>query len=301
MKSALTIKRINFEGLDAIELRTPALRLVAITGRGPRLAFWGRPNGANLLYWAPGKHRRGNWDMLGGHRLWTTRPGADEAEETYAVDNLPCEVETHARSFTLTGGIDPVLRIQRGFKVTLLESDCIAIDHFVRNESDMLWSGGLWAITCTAPAQDARYLVPLGDGSSWDTATIVAFRTWGGGHGGVGFDDPQFQFTKDSFVLHPSGRENKRMLRADAGIIALHDPTQRLVFAKQAEYQPAGNYPLGTNLAVYVGPGNFMVEMESMGPTVTLKPGQVLAHRETWVLSTAKAAPTTDALRNLFA
>jgi len=301
MKSALTIKRINFEGLDAIELRTPALRLIAITGRGPRLAFWGRPNGDNLLYWAPGKHRRGNWDLLGGHRLWATRPGADEAEETYAADNLPCDVETHARSFTLTGGIDPVHRIQRGFKVTLLEADCIAIDHFVRNESDMLWSGGLWALTCTMPAKDARYLVPLGDGSSWDSATIVAFRTWGGGHGGVGFEDPQFQFTKDAFVLHPSGRENKRMLRTDAGIIALHDPAQKLVFAKQAEYQPAGNYPLGTNLAVYVGPDNFMVEMESMGPTVTLKPGQVLAHRETWVLSTAKAAPTAEALRNLFA
>lgn len=39
MKSGLTIKRINFEGLEAIELRTTALRLVAITARGPRVAF----------------------------------------------------------------------------------------------------------------------------------------------------------------------------------------------------------------------------------------------------------------------
>lgn len=301
MKSGLTIKRITFEGLDAIELRTSALRLVAITARGPRLAFWSRPDGDNLLYWAPGKHRRGKWDMMGGHRLWATRPGADEAEETYATDNQPCEVETHARSFTLTGALDPVQRISRGFKVTLLESDCIAIDHFVRNESDMLWSGGLWALTCTVPAKEARYLVPLGDGSSWDSATVVSFRTWGGGHGGAGFEDPQFQFTQDAFVVHPSGRENKRMLRADAGIVALHAPAQQLVFAKQADYQPAGNYPLGTNVALYVGPDNFMVEMETMGPVVTLKPGQVLAHRETWVLATAKTAPTSKDLRGLFA
>ncbi len=300
MKSGLTIKRINFEGLEAIELRTTALRLVAITARGPRVAFFGRPDGDNLLYWAPGKHRRGKWDLLGGHRLWATRPGADEAEETYAADNQPCEVETHARSITLTGAVDPVQRIQRGFKITLLESDCIAIDHFVRNESEMLWSGGLWALTCTVPTKETRYLVPLGDGSSWDSATMVGFRTWGGGHGGVGFDDPQFQFTQDAFVLHPAGRENKRMIRADAGIIALHDPAQRLVFAKQVDYQAAGNYPMGTNIALYVGPDNFMVEMETMGPVVTLKPGQVLAHRETWVLTTAKAAPTSEKLRGLF-
>ncbi len=40
--------------LDAIELRTPALRVVALTAKGPRLAFWGRPGGDNLLLWKPG-------------------------------------------------------------------------------------------------------------------------------------------------------------------------------------------------------------------------------------------------------
>ena len=67
-----------------------------------------------------------------------------------------------------------------------------------------------------------------------------------------------------------------------------------------ATAQAAGNYPMGTNIALYVGPDNFMVEMETMGPVVTVKPGQVLAHRETWVLTTAKAAPTSEKLRGLF-
>ncbi len=300
MKAKPAISRIKFEGLDAIELRTPLLRVVAITAKGPRIAFWGRPDGENLLLWAPGKFRRGRWDLMGGHRLWAARPGADEAEETYATDNQPCKVTVHADGFTLTGALDSVQKIRRGFTVTAAVDGRITLDHFLRNESDMLWSGGLWALTCTVPAKKAAYTVPLGDGSSWDYATIVAFRTSGGGHGGVGFEDPQFNFTADAMVLHPSGRENKRMVKADAGLIAWHDPVQKLLFAKHAAYVPEGNYPLGTNLALYVGPENFMVEMETMGPAATLKPGQTLKHRETWLLATAKSAPSARALRELF-
>ncbi|MDB6113308.1 MAG: hypothetical protein JWQ83_2197 [Lacunisphaera sp.] len=300
MKSKPVLKRIIFDGLDAIELRTASVRLVAITVKGPRIAFWGRPGGRNLLLWAPGKYRRGAWDMMGGHRLWAARPGADEAEETYAADNGPCTVKISARGFTVIGAPDPALNIRRGFTVTMLADGRIALDHFLRNDSDMLWSGGLWAITCTVPSARSTYLLPLGDGSAWDYATIVAFHTWGGGHGGKGFDDPQFKFTREALVLRPSGRENKRMLKADAGIMALHDPAQKLLFAKHSAYDPAGNYPLGTNLALYIGPKNFMVEMETMGPAVTLKPGQTLKHRETWLLAAAKSAPTAKELRQLF-
>ena len=300
MKFKLSLKRVKFGGLAAIELRTARLRLVALTAKGPRLAFWGRPAGDNLLMWAPGKYGRGQWDLMGGHRLWVARPGADEAEETYSPDNRPCEVEVLANGFKVTAPVDPVLLTQRGIIVTALAADRISVEHFVINHSSMLWSGGLWALTCTVPGAGARYWIPLGDGSSWDYATMVTFRTWGGGHGGAGFGDEQFQLTDDALVLTPAGRENKRMLKADPGIIALHDPAQGLVFAKHTPYQPDGHYPLATNLAFYVGPKNFMVEMESMGPYVTLKPQQVLRHTETWVLQAAKSAPTAKSLGGMF-
>lgn len=300
MKSKPVVQRVTFEGLDAVELRTSKLRVVALTAKGPRIAFWGRPKGDNLLLWAPGKYRRGRWDLMGGHRLWAARPGADEAEETYATDNEPCAVRIGANGFTVTGALDPVQKIRRGFTVTEIGDGRIVVDHFLRNESDMLWSGGLWALTCTVPPKKSTYTLPLGDGSSWDYATIVSFRTWGGGHGGVGFDDPQFGFTDDAMVLKPSGRENKRMIKADAGIIAWHNPAQKLLFAKHATFVPEGNYPLGTNLALYVGPQNFMVEMETMGTFATLKPGATIDHRETWLLADAKSAPAAKALREMF-
>lgn len=296
------IRRIAFLGDKAVELRTRSLRLVAVASRGPRLAFFGRPQGDNLLYWAPRKHRRGDWDLMGGHRLWTARPGADECEETYRPDNAPCQIDIGGRTFTLTSPIDPETRLQRSIRVRLLASDRIEVAHTVHNASDMLWSGAIWALTCSRPSPDTTYHIPLGDESSWDYATIVAFRTWGGGHGGAGYEDPQFALTPDQFVLRPAGRENKRMIKADAGIIAMHDATRNVLFAKHAAYCPQAHYPLGTNLAVYVGPDNFMVEMESMSSFRTLKPGESLHHAETWILrpSSGGRPPTSAALRRLF-
>jgi hypothetical protein len=300
MKFKPTLKRIKFGGLAAIELRTAKLRMVALTAKGPRIAFWGRPGGDNLLLWAPGKYGRGTWDLMGGHRLWVSRPGADEAQETYAADNRPCTVEVSANGFTVTAPVDPVLLTQRGFTVTALSADRVTIDHFVTNHSAMLWSGGLWAITSTLPAAGTTYTVPLGDDSDWDYATIVAVRKWGDNQGRKTFHDPQFELTDDSLRMIPGGVESKRMVKADAGIIAMHDPGQRLAFLKHAEYQPNAAYPLGTNLALYTGPKSFMAEMESMGPCVTLKPRQTLRHTETWLLREAKSTPTASELKEFF-
>ncbi len=85
------------------------------------------------------------------------------------------------------------------------------------------------------------------------------------------------------------------MLQAQAGIIAMHDPVRNLTFAKRSEYNPAARYPLNTNLALYVGSDNFMVEMETMGPQETIKPGGELHHLETWVLKDGARPLTTAA------
>lgn len=296
------VQHTTFGDYRALELRTDALRLVVVTSRGPRIAFFGRPDGENLLYWAPRRHRRGDWDMLGGHRLWTARPLADESEESYLPDNLPCRtVESGGDGLTVIGALDPVTAIRRGFQVRVLAPNRIQIEHQAQNASALLWSGSLWAVTCSVPTPQSTYCIPLGDGSRWDHVRLVAFDRWAG-QGGEGFADEQFTMTRDQYLLRPLGRVNKRMLKADAGIIALYDPQRDLLFAKHAAYDRAGRYPMDSNLALYVGQHNVMVEMETMGAAVTLKPGEWVRHRETWILTKATSiVPRNGLLRGLFA
>lgn len=296
MKVAQTL----FEGLRAVEIITDSMRLVAITQFGPRIAFFGKPDGKNLLLWKPGEYGRGDWDLRGGHRVWMTRPGADECEDTYATDNDPCDIALFGNGFCLTGAVSPSNLTRRGMTVKLLGNDSIQVDNFVINAGDMLYSGGLWALTCSLPTKGTRYAIPIGDGSCWDAFTMVSFREWGG-HGVGGFNDSQIQMTDDMILVTPAGVENKRMVQAHSGIIAMSDPVNDITFAKKVDFNRTGNYPLNTNMAFYIGPDNFMVEMETMGPETTLKPGEDLIHREIWVLKDgAMPFDSAESVKKLF-
>jgi hypothetical protein len=281
----VNVRAVSFEGFAAIELRAGGLRLVIVHEVGPRIAWFGRDGGDNVLFWdRRGQHRRGDWRMFGGHRLWLTRPGADETEETYAPDGEPCRVRTSRGRVVVTAPADPQ-RLARGLAIRARPGG-FEIEHRVENVGDMMWSGGIWALTCTAPSASTVYDIPLGDGTAWDVVTIVIPRSWGGGHTSR-VDDPQIQLGRDHLRLRVRGREAKRMIRAPQGVIAMSDRRRDLGFVKRAAFDRDGSYPLDTNLALYVAADRSFVEMETMGPTRALAPGAAISHTELWSLQGA--------------
>ena len=67
----------------------------------------------------------------------------------------------------------------------------------------MLYSGGVWAVTCTHPLAGTTYAIPLGDRSrAWDLIKVVIPRQWGGNVCQV--DDPQYYMDR-GFPGYPSG------------------------------------------------------------------------------------------------
>lgn len=276
------IRDVTHEGLAAVELVHAGMRLIAIHELGPRIAWFGRAGGDNLLYWDPtGAERRGPWTLRGGHRLWLTRPLADETEETYTPDDAPCRVRRLVDGVALTAPPDPH-RLEKTLVIRAAPRG-FAIDHRLRNASDLLWSGGLWALTCTRPRRGVHYGVPLGGDGSWDVFAIVVPRRWAGHTSRVA--DPQLQLGEDCLVVRPRGVECKRMIQAPRGLIGM--TAGDLSFVKHAPYDEAATYPLATNVAFYVAPDNRMVELETMGPIRTLAPGATLRHVETWRLVAA--------------
>lgn len=278
------ITPIEHDGLAAIELVDRRSRLVVVHAIGPRIAWFGARGRDNLLFWDhERRHARGAWRLYGGHRLWTTRPGADESEESYAPDNQPCRVRALAGGVAVIAPLE-ASRIEKSIAVRAVTSGW-RVEHRLRNAGDMLWSGGAWALTCTRPGRATRYRIPLGDPDPrWDAITMVVPRRWGGGHRSR-FADPQFRSAEDAIAIRALGAEAKRMVFARPGAIEMTDD-RRGAFTKRAGVVPNADYPLGTNLAVYLGPDRFMVELETMSPIVTLAPGESLRHVEHWTLRT---------------
>jgi hypothetical protein len=288
-------RKLEFDGCASLEIATSRLRMVVTLDRGPRIAFLGRPGGDNLFYWKVDGAGYGDWRMLGGHRVWVTRPMADESEDAYAADNEPCELSESGSAITVTGGLHPFLKTRRGFSMRQIDEDAVEVTSFVRNEGPMLYSAGVWCLTCALPRPGMTLGIPLGDRRlDWDLVKVVFARSWAGHTARV--NDPQVRFNEDFMIVEPQGVEAKRMLWAPHGILALTWPEQTLSFIKRTHSVLGAQYPHGCNLAVYIGPENFMLEMESMGAERTLAKGETAVNVESWRL-TDQVFDWTDAER----
>ncbi|MHC1785248.1 MAG: hypothetical protein AB9891_21300 [Anaerolineaceae bacterium] len=225
-------------------MATSKIRLILTTDLGPRIAFWGKVDGPNLLYRKNDEIGREGWRLLGGHRVWVTRPLADESEDAYIPDNDPCEVETYPDGARVIGKIDPRLKIQREIEVHCLDETRVEVKSFLTNKGIMLFSGGVWTPTCLDPAGGKEIGMLLGDrAQSWDIIRMVIPRSFAGHTGRV--NDPQIEMTEDIMIVRPEGVENKRMVYASAGGIAMTWPGHNLTFMKSSRYNPAGSFPLG--------------------------------------------------------
>jgi hypothetical protein len=276
-------KRITFDGLKALEITTRKIKLVVITELGPRIAFFGLPNGENVFYWKNDLLGREGWRLLGGHRVWATRPGADESEDAYAADNEQCEIEESHGEWIITGAVHPFLQTRRGMRIRILNNESLEVNSFITNSGPMLYSGGVWNPTCILPRPGMEFGVPLGDRRlTWDIIKVVIPRTFAGHSSRI--NDSQITFNEDFMIVRPQGIETKRMIMAPLGILAMSWPEKGISFIKHAQFKPFAQYPLGCNLAIYNGPDNYMSEMETYGQERTLLPGETMTHKETWQL-----------------
>ncbi len=283
--TSMRIQKTVFDGLAAVEMKTAKVRIIVVTGMGPRVAHLsairGKTETRNLMFWDyEKKYRRKDWQLKGGHRIWPIRPKGDEAEEAYAPDNGECSVRIKKNGISIRG--PEFLGIRKSLSIRRLDDATFAVDNAIANPTELLWSGGVWALTSTAPTRACTYGIPLGDGSAWDAFAVVISKSWGG-HASL-IDDSQVSMNENNMVIVPRGRECKRMIQAPQGIMGMTDTAEKISFLKHSPYDRHGQYPLNCNLSFYIGPKNFMVEMESMGAEKTVRPGEEIHNLETWAL-----------------
>ena len=280
----MQINDVIFDGLKAREFLDDDWRMVVITRCGPRIAFLGRRDDSNILYWNPDGVTRGSWRLMGGHRVWLTRPMADESEDTYLDDNAGCAVEEIKNGIVVTAPAHPLNRLERGMRIEWLERGEYQVTNFVKNTGSLIYSGGVWSPTCINP--DGKVLrIPLGeDGASWDIVKIVIPRIFAGN--AQRLDDPQVRFEGNDMVVTPDNTLCKRCVCAPKGTLQMTWADKGIVFTKTSAYIHGGRYPLdGCNLAVFIGKDNWMAEMESFGVEQSIVPGQTISNIETWRLT----------------
>jgi hypothetical protein len=262
---------------EAIELAIGRYRVEASTRFGPRITGLRWDDGPELLARLGPEHNAaaplGTFLFHGGHRLWVA---PEELDVTYAPDDHECQVSIDADRMTVTAAPD-----RAGFAKELqvtADGESLAIEHRLTwtGESPVVVSP--WAITQLPLGGIA--VLPLGGP---DRPVLQANRSlvlWPY----TKLDDTRIGWIANSIVIRcdsgPSlklgtGPDPRRLgyLRGD------------LLFVKEFAPGEIDHHPdRGAVGQIYVG--DAFCELESVGPLVSLLPGEDTLHHETWTVTT---------------
>jgi hypothetical protein len=255
------------------------VRLAATTDRGPRIVFWGLDGGPNLLAELPDAvlpSPNGPLNLLGGHRLWYA---PEVVETTYRPDAQPVTVTQTPDGAAFTQPDDGT-GIAKTIAIALSpDSPQATVAHTLVNTGSeprdltpwalsMCKLGGVALLPQPQAPVDSHGLWPNRHFSFWPYTDItdkrIALRN------------------RISLIFVTPGPSNKLGYHNMHGWFAYQiDGT---LFSK--------HFDKGTNVEFYFS--DTSIELESLGKSVTLGPGEEAHHSEVWTLHPAPSDVQTE-------
>jgi len=258
---------------------------------GPRVMAYALAGGANVLgEWpdmkAPTPFGE-DWRLRGGHRLWAAPEAPDP---TYAPDNGPVEPRRDSpRRVTLVQPVDRA-GLRKTLSVALDERGSgVTLVHRITNARSAPVRLAPWALTVMRGGGTA--LIPQEPHRAHEDAFLPArpmvfWHYTDPADPRIGWGPRFIRFRSDPARPEPTklGVGNKQGWAAYA--------VDGLVFVKRFPWRDAAAYPdYGSSCEFYTA-GAFL-EVETLGPLVTLAPGESAEHAERWGLFPG-ADPGTD-------
>jgi hypothetical protein len=274
------IDEITFDDHACLSLDAGGPRVVVTTDVGPRILAVTLPDGTGkgLLASLPGltidTPGQAPFRMVGGHRLWAA---PEVPASTYLADDDPPEVTRASDSVAFSSVQATGLRKTIRVSPTL---DSVVIDHDLLNEGREPMEVAPWAITMLTPGGEAwlpRFMGRSDPGGFQANGSLVLWPY-------TRFDDarlvPGDPVTRVLAVAGSEGRV-KVGLQGRPGWAAYRRGDAVLV--KRFTWLEGEAYPdLDASVQCY-SCGDF-IEVETLGPLVSLRPGESTTHRETWSL-----------------
>jgi len=254
------IMRYAPAGGDSVLWVNPELTPQALGGREPEPD----PNG---------------WINYGGYKLWVAPQSAWGWPPHPELDRGPCRVEVLDDGAVRLVGIESAeagVRFDRTIRLAP-EGTRLDIEQVMVNTSDRQVTWAIWDVT-QARAEGVT-LVPLGRDASW--------RMLDGAE-----PTERWRVADGVLLTGPGGAGQKAFVSGPPGWLAAWVGGSLFVKAFDIAPQPVpeGEAPR----EVYASDAGF-VELEIVGPEVTLKPGESATLRETWHLVKAGPLPDPDA------
>lgn len=274
---------------NCLHLSNGEVEVVVTTDIGPRIARYAFTGGENILADLSGSiEKKTEWQPWGGHRLWIA---PEDRVRSYGPDNGPIAHVREGNRVRLTQPVEPGTQIQKEIVVTVEASGTgVTVEHRLTNRGSARTELAPWALTIMNGGGTA--ILPQEPYRSHQDALLPAraLVLW---HY-TDLSDPRFQhgprflrLSTDAARSEPQkvGASNKAGWAAYA--------RQGTLFVKRIPWKEGASYPdYGSNTELFTQAS--FIEVESLGPLQTLKPGETATHTERWFLFRNVTIPKSD-------
>jgi hypothetical protein len=296
------MERVEYKGWkNNLKLSNGQAELIVTLDVGPRIISYRLKDGPNVLKEFAdqvGKTGEAEWQVRGGHRLWTS---PEDLTRTYAPDNGPVQVEE------LPGGgvrvkpaPDAAYGIQKEIDIKLAdEGSAVTLVHRIRNVGAEPTELALWALTVMEPggveiiplpAKKPHPGPPKNASSPADFQPTLEMTLWGY----TDFTDPRYTWGSKYILLRQDASRGATKLGLAHRLGWVGYLNQGTLFLKRFNYEEGKTYPdRGCNFETFTN--EEMLEIETLGPLVTLKPGEAAELVEYWALEANVPAFTNEA------
>lgn len=267
----------DFYGFPTAVLENEYLRLEYLTTAGPRivgLSYRGSPNLLGDIHDIVWDTPNGKYFPLGGHRLWTS---PEIPERTYFPDTAGLQVRELAGSVELIWA-GPELRKEVRIELDVMRP-VVRIVHTITNTATKVVEFAPWVITMFRLGGVVLLPQPKGPVDPHGLLNNRLLALWPY----TRINDPRLVLGDDFILIHatPSLPPLKLGYASTAGWLAYWQ--DGILFRKSFDLHPGAIYPDGgCNTESYCN--DRFVELESLGPLVTIAPGATTQLSETWEL-----------------
>ena len=286
------MEKLKYHGWNCYRLENQYYELFVTADAGPRIihfSFKGEKNIFKVFDSEIGEIISDGWHLMGGHRLWH----APEAiPRSYIPDNDSPEVQVVGKAIRFTGRIEKETGFQKEIEILLEEDgDEVIVTHRLTNHN--LWSirTAAWALSVMAEGgTDILPLPPRGKHEDQNLYPCNVLTMWPY----TDLSDERYSLGKEYilFTNTPGKGEGQKIgLSVPAGWIAC--AVNNSLFVKRFSYDPYAEYPdHGCNAEVFTNAD--ILELETLGPIESIKPGEFIEHVEKWQLFSDVKAPQND-------
>jgi hypothetical protein len=292
---SLSIEKTNFRGWDnSYRISNGTVEAIVTGDVGPRVMRYGFVGGHNFFKEFDaqmGKSGEAEWQPRGGHRVWIA---PEDPVRSYAPDNDAVHIDMDEGVLTATQPVEALTGLEKQITVRMAAAGTgVEVIHRIRNSGVSSCDIAPWVLTMMAQGGAGIHGFPPRGTHPEMLAPANPLVMWPF----TNLADPRWRLLQKYLVLL---QDPKNSVPQKLGSFNRHTWACYLLngelFVKQtrAEGDPTRYPDLGCSFETFTN-ADFL-ELETLGPLVTLDPGKSVTHTERWSLHRGVTVPEwTDA------